>query len=112
MQRCHCTHPWSLKTALIKEHRNLSEENRFTILYDKLHNLAYGGIASETSDTVTQAASIQNFVMYKAVNIPLEFSSTTGAITEIRSNNIGCLVISDIGTCGFQGNVRLRFSDR
>lgn len=46
-------------------------------------------------------------------NIPLEFSSTTGAITEIRSNNIfliaGCSGGDDL--VAFNGVCRLRFSD-
>lgn len=56
----------------------------------------------------------QNIEWYKKLNLPLEFSSTTGAITEIKSNNIFLLAGSDTSTddevvCS--GTVRVRFTD-
>lgn len=50
---------------------------------------------------------------YKKCRIPIEFSSTTGAITEIRSNNL-FLLAGDSGNddvASFSGSCRLRFSD-
>lgn len=48
---------------------------------------------------------------YKKVDIPMDWSSTTGAITEIRSNNIfltaGAAGFDDVVT--FSGTCRLRF---
>lgn len=46
-------------------------------------------------------------------NIPLEFSSTTGAITELRSNNIGILAVvgNATGTTALNLTSRVRFSD-
>jgi len=53
---------------------------------------------------------------YKAVNIPVEYSSTGGDITEIRSNSIfllagvsGTASMDDIVT--MNGNIRVRYSD-
>lgn len=56
----------------------------------------------------------QNIEWFKKCNIPLEFSSTTGAITELKSNNIFLIAGSDTSTddevvCS--GTVRLRFTD-
>jgi len=51
---------------------------------------------------------------YKKCNIPLEFSSTTGAITEIRSNNLFLIAGSDNqsdDTVNCVGITRVRFSD-
>lgn len=51
---------------------------------------------------------------FKKCNIPVEFSSTTGALTEIKSNNIfllaGASSLADDATA-FAGTCRLRFSD-
>jgi len=51
---------------------------------------------------------------YSKCQIPLEFSSTTGAITEIRSNNLfllaGCSTGGD-DLVNFLGTCRLRYSD-
>ncbi len=91
--------------------RNLANTQRFQILYDKLHTLNYVGLASDNASVVSQAAVHRNFSFYKKVNIPLEFNSTTGAIGEIRSNNIGVLLISHGGGAGFESKIRLRFSD-
>jgi len=54
------------------------------------------------------------FEMYKKCNIPIEYSGTTGAITEIRSNNIFLLASSDgqaDDLVTMVGNCRVRFSD-
>lgn len=53
------------------------------------------------------------FTLYKRCSIPIDFSSTTGAITEIRSNNL-FLIAGMIGaddTVSVTGTVRLRFAD-
>ncbi len=101
-----------LQTAAYMEYRNMSEVGRFQVLYDKNHSMNYANLTSETADTVS-ASSMTRFVsVFKKVSIPLEFDSTTGAIGEIRSNNIGVLVISSIGVVGFLGNTRIRYSDK
>jgi len=50
---------------------------------------------------------------YKKVNIPLEFSSNTGAITEIKSNNVFLIAGSgfDDDLTNISGTCRIRFSD-
>ena len=52
-----------------------------------------------------------NDSFYKTCNMPIEYDSTTGAITEIRSNNIGVLLLSRNGVCTFGSKFRVRFSD-
>lgn len=51
---------------------------------------------------------------YHKCNLPLEFSSTTGAITELKSNNLFLLAGTDTASddlVTFLGTTRLRFSD-
>lgn len=101
-----------LETATWNSFRNLSNSGRFNILYDKTHTINYGGITSEGSGVVTQPYTIKPEITFnKEVNIPLEFSSTTGAISEVRSNNIGVIFISSNDQGIIQSKFRLRFSD-
>ncbi len=101
-----------LDTANIHSFRNLSNSSRFNILCDKLVSINYDGLASDGAGVVSQARKQREFVWYKKLNIPLEFSGITGALTEVRSNNVGVILISANGTVGFQSQLRLRFSDR
>ncbi len=100
-----------LETANYQSFRNLSNSGRFNILMDKNHILNYRGLASDGAGVVSQADVKSDHTFYKKCSIPIEFNSTTGAITEIRSNNIGILVISSNGTPGMLSKLRLRFSD-
>lgn len=93
----------NLSTALL----NLNNSGRFRILKKlKIHLAANAGVQGAF------AAAIQQVEYFKTCNIPVDWSSTTGAITEIRSNNIfliaGSSTLSD-DLATFTGNCRLRF---
>lgn len=90
---------------------NVAEEGRFTILMDKVHSLNYAGLASDGAGVVSQAGVRRSFAWSKKCNIPLEFNDTTGALTEIRSNNIGILMVGFTGVSALDSKIRLRFSD-
>jgi len=88
---------------------NLSNSQRFVVLKKMKWTL-------QPSAGVTTAYNnvARSYDWYKKCNIPLEFSSTTGAITEIRSNNIFLLAGSDGQTddlINLAGTCRVRFSD-
>ncbi len=100
-----------LETADYKSFRNLANSGRFNIICDKSYSLHYKGMASEGAGLLTQASVINNYSFHSKLNLPLEFNATTGAITEIRSNNLGVLLISDVGIGGFDSKIRLRFTD-
>jgi len=92
--------------------RNLSNSGRFNILYDKQHCLNVDGLAVNTAGTAySNTEVIREFVVNKKVNIPVEFSNTTGVLTGIKSNNIGILTISKNGDINMNARYRLRFSD-
>lgn len=88
---------------------NLDNSMRFRILKKlRIPFVAPSGIQTAFSRVV------KNLEVYMKCNIPLEFSSTTGAITELRSNNIFLLAGSDSGgddTVNVIGTCRLRFTD-
>jgi len=89
---------------------NLSNSSRFKILKKWVITMVSQAGAATALNNV-----IRYINYFKRCNIPIEYSSTTGAITEIRSNNIflmaGTAGQSD-DTCSFEGATRVRFSDR
>lgn len=93
-------------TAVETQLINLNNSSRFRVLgrFDMNFNAA-AGVSTAYNNT------IKAFNWYSRCNIPIDWSSTTGAITEIRSNNIfliaGSSFEDDIVT--FTGVCRLRF---
>jgi len=86
---------------------NLANSDRFRILKKWVVPLNAGaGVTTAYDNTV----KVLEF--YKRCNIPMSFSSTTGAITEIRSNNLflmaGAAVVDD--QIAFEGRTRVRFT--
>ncbi len=103
-----------METTSFQSFNNLANKNRFTILMDKVHDLQCPGGGGQGDGTTSSFAFVSALVsgtFFKKCNIPLEFDSTTGAITEIRSNNLGVLLLSAKGLCEFSSKMRLRFSD-
>ncbi len=89
---------------------NLANKSRFRTLMDREYNLdASGGTGDGTSNDFN-AVNVSD-TLFKKVNIPIEYDSTTGAITEVKSNNIGVLLLGQSGLAGFESKMRLRFSD-
>ncbi len=75
---------------------NLANKSRFRTLMDRTYTLGYQVAMTDGASTSSAPATNIEDSFYKKVNIPIEFDSTTGAITEVRSNNIGCLNSSNI----------------
>lgn len=87
---------------------NLSNSQRFVVLKKFVGVMQPGAGA-----TTAYNNAIKHIEFYKKCNIPIEFSATTGAITELRSNNVFLLAGSIYGDdlITVTGNVRVRFSD-
>lgn len=88
--------------------RNLANSQRFRILKKIQYNLT----------PAAGATTAYNFAIKQCnfdikCNIPLEFDATTGAITEIKSNNVFLLVQTNgsDGLVTLEGTSRVRFSD-
>ena len=94
-----------LESGNYQSFNNLSNKGRFVILADRVHSLvSKSATSSFGEDTV-------NGQLHLKVDIPVEFNSTTGAMSEIRSNNLGFLVISAGGHCEWTAKVRIRYCD-
>jgi len=88
---------------------NMSNSSRFRILKKWTHS--WNPTAGVTTAYCNMTKHIEKF---KRCNIPLQYSSTTGAITEIKSNNLFLIAgantanIDDLVTCN--GSFRVRFT--
>lgn len=101
-----------LETVLgVKSFYQLQNKGRFNILMDRTHNINYLTMASTGAGVTDQGQVTQFHTFKKRCSIPIEFSGATGAVTEMRTNNIGMLAISEAGICGLNGDLRIRFSD-
>jgi len=96
-------------TNLASAFHNLANSQRFVVLKKMKYTMAPSAGVTTAYNNSTRA-----YDLYKKCNIPLEFSSTTGAITEIRSNNVFLLAGTDgqsDDTISCVGVTRIRFSD-
>ncbi len=91
--------------------RNLENSARYRILHDKVIDLNSQAGGTSGAGVHQFGADSVSGTFYHDCTIPIEFSSTTGAITEIRSNNLNIVVISKNGLCGLDSKVRLRYLD-
>jgi hypothetical protein len=100
--------------------RNLQYSDRFQILakwsWDMTAIYAYGQADAGNNfyiNDITRTVDI-----YKKCNIPIEYSGSTGGLTEIRSNNIflcwgtqGYVNNEQGDNTAFIGSIRIRYSD-
>lgn len=89
---------------------NMANSSRFKILKKFTHSWN-----PQAGATTAYAPMSKLLTFYRKCNIPLEYSSTTGAITELKSNNIFLFAGADSGTIddlvAVNGVCRVRFSD-
>ncbi len=91
--------------------RNLANGGRFRILMDRSYTLTPSGAAGNGSANDTVNTVIHDS-FYKDVNIVIEFDGVAGAITEVRTNNIGIMLMSRTGSLvNFASQIRIRFTD-
>lgn len=87
---------------------NLANKKRFRTLMDRTYDLnAIAGAYDGADDKNWQRNVSDSF--YKDCNIPIEYDGATGAITEIRSNNIGVLLVGVNAQAIFASKMRVRF---
>ncbi len=100
-----------LETANIESFRNLANSKRFTILMDKKRDINRTVAATDGTNTSTSPLVSKHMQFYsRKMDLPIEFDSTSGAITEIRSNNVAMLYISNLGEVGINTEqTRIRY---
>ncbi len=100
-----------LETASVNSFRNLAESGRFQIFHDRTYNMTQIAAGGQSASNV-YPEYLKPWSFFKQCDIPLEFGGVTGAITEVRSNNIGVLAISSDATVTLGYICRVRFSDQ
>ncbi len=99
-----------LETSNFFSFNNLANKGRFRILMNRQYTLnLQAGAGDGTANDSPQMRVLGTF--NKKCNIPIEFSGTSGVITEVRSSNIGVLLVGQAGLGSFDGKMRLRFHD-
>ncbi len=99
-------------TISIDSFRNLGNKGRFRILSDRKYDVWSGAGAGEAAGDSEYGEMIISWDLALAkLNIPIEFTAETGAITEITSNNVGVMVIGRSAVCGVGYKWRLRYTD-
>lgn len=87
--------------------RNMDQTDRFIILKDKFVPLYL-----TTVDAALGSSGIARMLKFsKKLDLPIHYSSTTGAITEVKSNNIGWFIMSENAVASFSGQMRMKFVD-
>lgn len=97
-------------TSLTTDMHNLSNSQRFVVL--RKIPITFNSTAGVTTAYNRMSRMVS---VYKKCNIPIEYSSTTGAIGEIRSNNLFLIAGGDglaDDLIAVSGTCRLRFSDQ
>lgn len=99
----------SVITAPVNAFRNLDNAKRFKILKDK--RLQINRTAHDGTNFAEYAVNF-NFAWTPKKPLSVEFSGTNGQITEIRSNNIGILLVSNTASAlaEFNGGARIHFN--
>jgi len=102
-----------LATADEKAFRNLDQTDRFDILMDKYQVMEPQTLTSLAGPLhYTPGRKVKLTYNKTKCNIPLKFDADAGAITDLTSNNIGIMAISDSDAgCFLDVQARLRFTD-
>ena len=96
-----------LQSTDIQSFRNLENTMRFHIMYDKTKTI--NATASLSTESGRQLHKVKINI---TCQIPLEFSGTGGGIADLRSNNVGVLMITEAGLAVSQMQWRVRYTDR
>lgn len=100
-----------LETTAFDSYRNLANSGRFQILMDKKFVLNYLTLSGSAANVHHHTEVLKQFSFYKSCNIPIEYSGTDGLLAEMRSNNLGILIMDANGIGAIGSRIRLRFSD-
>jgi len=98
-----------LQDLRVTSFNRLNNKNRFRILCSKTFAMAATAGGNETG--TASGAMFETHEFHIDCNIPIEMSATTGAITNVRSNNIGVLYLSNNGNIQVTYDTRIRYSD-
>lgn len=108
------TVPEILDESSFNSHYNMNNRERFTFLWDKLvviNRMVSGtdGPNRQSTPKVNKHVSFNRNMYGKGISV--DFDASTGAVSEMRTNNIGMLYISLDGNIGITGQQTRIFYD-
>lgn len=87
--------------------QNMDNVGRFRVLKDKRFKIEVPSYSASDPDGAVTPVKLS----HKLKDCPIMFSSTTGAVSEIRSNNLFLLWASPTAGVNFQGKTRVYWKD-
>lgn len=97
-----------LESADVHSYCNLSNQGRFAIIWDRVDILTAVATTKVGADYFSPSVhDLESFD--QSINVPVEFSGVTGAVSEMTSHNIGVLSISLNGLGNLDGISRIRY---
>lgn len=100
-----------LETATFLSFRNLNNTKRFKFLRDKKYTLNRMVSMTDGTNTSNQPATTLYIEENYKLNLDIDYSAGTGAVTELTEANIAHLYISQNGFPGIVNINRFRFTD-
>lgn len=96
-----------------QSYNRIENKNRIRILMDRVYSLnGQAGSGRGTTDTLSYGGYMIHDSWYHDCTLPIEYGGVAGNLAEIKSNNIGILLLSNEGNrTSFTGRLRIRFSD-
>ncbi len=95
-----------------KSFRNLSNSQRFKVLYKRVYNLKVSG-AAPSGAALVFGEDVRDINVNISCNVPIEYdnSATSGVITSVRTNNLYWVTQSSTSSTAIVANARLRYTD-
>lgn len=93
--------------------RNLENSKRFQILSDKTYdmNAQAGGLSSVPAEETAPVMKHIRINKNWPAGLPINFAGDVGDITDLKSNNVGIMVIASQAAGTIQWQLRSRFTD-
>lgn len=90
---------------------NLNNTNRFIILKDKQYVLNHTASIQQAANAGTWNMPTAFFKYSRKLALPITYSGTTGAIGEVKSNNLVLALVSTSASTKLDSYTRIRFLD-
>lgn len=100
-----------LTTASLSSYRNMDQVERFKVLFDRYYCFVPQCAYWDGTNGQINTGSSKWFKALFKMNLPVHFSGSTGAMTEIKSNNLGMLLISDVSSMNYSMQHRVKYRD-
>jgi len=90
-----------LETASVHSFMNMSNADRFDVLYDEYH---YGEGNAYTGYYEPVDVRLE-------LNLPVQYTGALASIANLSSVNVGCIAVGYDSSCTLEGNFRVVYSD-